>query len=142
MNYRRLTHWQSTPALNITSDFPFAVSHGCDVVIYLYTTQTPRCTQLRFLESRGVIFVGHGLSKDFRVINIAPPKSQIIDTVDLFYLRSARLPQCGSYTCELWLVLDCGMYVILVDVPGLNSALPPFLPPQIIAASVKCPCAF
>lgn len=43
--------------------------------------------QIRFLELRGVIFVGHGLSKDFRVINISPPANQVIDTVNIYHVR-------------------------------------------------------
>lgn len=34
----------------------------------------------------GVVFVGHGLSKDFRVINLVLAQDQVIDTVDIFYL--------------------------------------------------------
>lgn len=46
--------------------------------------------KLWLLLNLGCIFIGHGLPKDFRTINIHVPKAQVIDTVDLFYLRSRQ----------------------------------------------------
>jgi PAB-dependent poly(A)-specific ribonuclease subunit 2 len=46
--------------------------------------------KLWLLLNLGCIFVGHGLLKDFRTINIHIPKDQVIDTVDLFYMKSRQ----------------------------------------------------
>ena len=46
--------------------------------------------KLWLLLNLGCIFIGHGLVKDFRTINIHVPKSQVLDTVDLFYIRARQ----------------------------------------------------
>ncbi|KAH7319699.1 ubiquitin carboxyl-terminal hydrolase-domain-containing protein [Stachybotrys elegans] len=44
--------------------------------------------KLWILLNLGCKFLGHGLKQDFRVINIHVPKAQIIDTIDMFFLKS------------------------------------------------------
>lgn len=46
--------------------------------------------KLRILLNKGVRFLGHGLAQDFRVLNIAVPQSQIIDTVEIFRKPGGR----------------------------------------------------
>ncbi|KAG7286596.1 poly(A)-specific ribonuclease [Staphylotrichum longicolle] len=44
--------------------------------------------KLWVLLNLGCKFLGHGLRQDFRVINIRVPRAQIIDTIEVFYLKS------------------------------------------------------
>lgn len=60
------------------------------------TTLKNSYSKLLWLELTGVKFVGHGLSKDFRVINMQPVPAQVIDTVDIFYMRLTRLSIVSS----------------------------------------------
>lgn len=46
--------------------------------------------RLWILLNLGCVFIGHGLLKDFRIINLHVPRHQVIDTVDLFILRSSN----------------------------------------------------
>lgn len=54
------------------------------------TTMKAAYLQLRQLVDAGCRFVGHGLQKDFEMINVVVPPDQIVDTVDLFYLPGSR----------------------------------------------------
>lgn len=46
--------------------------------------------KVRLLMERGCLFVGHGLSQDFRVINICIPPNQIIDTAVIYHQPNQR----------------------------------------------------
>lgn len=46
--------------------------------------------KLWLLLNDNVVFVGHGLASDFRVLNLSVPKDQVIDTVELFKLPDGR----------------------------------------------------
>lgn len=60
--------------------------------------------KLWLLLNMGVVFIGHGLIKDFRTINIHVPRSQVIDTVDLFSL-GARSQRRLSLKFLAWFLL-------------------------------------
>nr|CAB3264643.1 PAB-dependent poly(A)-specific ribonuclease subunit PAN2 [Phallusia mammillata] len=56
---------------------------------HLSTLKLTYC-KLRYLVQCGCVIVGHGLSKDFKVINIFVPDDQVHDTVHLFHKPRKR----------------------------------------------------
>ena len=54
------------------------------------TTLRKAYLKLRYLVDLGCIFVGHGLKKDFRMLNIVVPPDQVVDTMDLYYSGRGR----------------------------------------------------
>lgn len=54
------------------------------------TTLRKAYLKLRHLVDVGCIFVGHGLKKDFKMLNLVVPPDQTIDTMDLYYSGRGR----------------------------------------------------
>ncbi|CAG9463700.1 unnamed protein product [Pedinophyceae sp. YPF-701] len=54
------------------------------------TTLRKAYVKLRYLVDAGCVFIGHGLRKDFRMLNLVVKPSQVIDTVDLFHFKRQR----------------------------------------------------
>ncbi|KAI6007843.1 ubiquitin carboxyl-terminal hydrolase-domain-containing protein [Pisolithus marmoratus] len=78
--------------------------------------------KLRLLVDRGCIFVGHGLSKDFRIINIFVPPEQVIDTVDLYFISSRQRRLSLRYLA--WYILGENIQTDTHDsIEDANSAL-------------------
>ena len=71
---------------------------------FTLTTLKEVYKKLWVLLNLGVKFVGHGLSSDFRTINIHVPESQVIDTQDLFSLGE-RTRRKLSLRFLAWLLL-------------------------------------
>lgn len=54
------------------------------------TTLRRAYLKLRYLADAGCTFIGHGLKKDLKMINIMVPPQQMIDTVELFHFKRQR----------------------------------------------------
>ncbi|KAK8210676.1 ubiquitin carboxyl-terminal hydrolase-domain-containing protein [Phyllosticta capitalensis] len=60
--------------------------------------------KLWLLLNLGCVFIGHGLPKDFRTINIHVPRPQVVDTVDLYYIATRQRKLSLRFLA--WIVLQ------------------------------------
>lgn len=63
--------------------------------------------KLWLLLNLGCVFIGHGLANDFRTINIQVPAAQVIDTVDIYYLRTHQRKLSLKFLA--WYLLDAAV---------------------------------
>ncbi|KAJ1611014.1 PAN2-like 3'5' exonuclease [Cryptosporidium canis] len=57
---------------------------------HFLTSKSCILKKLQFLVDAGVVFIGHALPSDFKIINIYVPPYQIIDTVEIYRLPDER----------------------------------------------------
>ena len=83
---------QSEPVVNYLTRYSGIKAGDLDpsVSAHHITTMKAAYVKLRQLIDAGCCFVGHGLKKDFEIINVLVPANQVIDTVDLFWLQGSR----------------------------------------------------
>ncbi|KAI7904509.1 ubiquitin carboxyl-terminal hydrolase-domain-containing protein [Cokeromyces recurvatus] len=82
----------SEPIVDYLTEFSGIVAGDLDYMQSKHTLVPLKVAykKLRLLVDLGCIFVGHGLNKDFRIINLLVPPEQIIDTVDIYHLRNRQ----------------------------------------------------
>lgn len=80
------------PVYDHLTQFSGLIPGDLDPSVSRHHLTTLRCAylKLRYLVDAGVVFVGHGLKQDFRMLNIVVPKEQVVDTIDLYYTGRGR----------------------------------------------------
>jgi len=83
---------QAEPVVDYLTRFSGLVPGDLDPSVTRHYIETMKAAylKLRQLVDAGAVFVGHGLKTDFEVINLVVPSSQIIDTVNLFWIEGQR----------------------------------------------------
>jgi len=81
------------PIVDYLTRFSGVQQHDLDPITsthHLVNLMTAKL-KLRLLLKRGCIFVGHGLAKDFRILNMFVPPNQIVDTVVILRREKSRM---------------------------------------------------
>lgn len=58
--------------------------------VHWLTTEKSIYLKIRYLVDAGCKIIGHGLAQDFKMLNIAVPSENVIDTVELFRIKGKR----------------------------------------------------